>query len=83
MSILPQNLSCKYFKLNIFNYFVEQDPWLLWLFVVFVFVFSIFYFSLWLSYVFADGELKFNYFVVKVKSCFQDKVYFYKLSREV
>lgn len=42
-----------------------------------------FYFSLWLSYVFADGELKFNYFVVKVKSCFQDEVYFYKLSKEV
>lgn len=41
-----------------------------------------FYFSLWLSYVFADGELKFNYFVVKVKSCFQDKVYCNKLSKE-
>lgn len=42
-------------------------------FVVFVFVFSMFFiFSLLLSYVFADGELKFNYLVVKEKSCFQD-----------
>lgn len=39
-------------------------------FVVFVFVFSyLFFFSLLLSYVFADGELKFNYFIVEVKSC--------------
>lgn len=45
-------------------------------FVVFVFVFSMFfvlfvcfYFTLWLSYVFADGELKFNYLIVEVKSC--------------
>lgn len=38
-------------------------------FVVFVFVFSYFFFPLLLSYVFADGELKFNYFIVEVKSC--------------
>ena len=39
-------------------------------FVVFVFVFSMFFFFfLLLSYVFADGELKFNYFAVEVKSC--------------
>lgn len=45
-------------------------------FVVFVFVFSMFFFfSLLLSYVFADGELKFNYLVVEVKSCFQDSIY--------
>lgn len=44
----------------------------------FVFVFSMFFFSsfsLLLSYVFADGELKFNYFIVEVKSCFQDGIY--------
>lgn len=34
-----------------------------------------FFFSLLLSYVFADGELKFNYFIVEVKSCFQDRFY--------
>lgn len=44
-------------------------------FCCFVFVFSVFFLLfLWLSYVFADGELKFNYFVVKVKSCFQDEI---------
>ena len=47
-------------------------------FVVFVFVFSMFFvcflFTLLLSYVFADGELKFNYFIVEVKSCFQDGI---------
>lgn len=50
-------------------------------FVVFVFVFSVFFFlfcfffTLLLSYVFADGELKFNYFIVEVKSCFQDSIF--------
>lgn len=39
-------------------------------FLLFLFLSSlIFFFSLLLSYVFADGELKFNYFIVEVKSC--------------
>lgn len=31
-----------------------------------------FFFFLLLSYVFADGELNFNYFAVEVKSCFMN-----------
>lgn len=46
----------------------------LFLFCLFFFLFFPFLFLL-LSYVFADGELKFNYFVVEVKSCFQDSIY--------
>lgn len=44
-------------------------------FLLFLFLSFLCFFSLLLSYVFADGELKFNYFVVKVKSCFQDSSY--------
>lgn len=44
--------------------------------IFFVFVFSMFFFfPLLLSYVFADGELKFNYYIVKVKSCFKLRRY--------
>lgn len=34
------------------------------------------FFVLLLSYVFADGELNFNYFAVEVKSCFMSKNHF-------
>lgn len=39
----------------------------------FVFVFSMFFFVLLLSYVFADGELNFNYFALEAKSCFMNR----------
>lgn len=38
-------------------------------FLLFLFLSSLIFFPLLLSYVFADGELKFNYFIVEVKSC--------------
>lgn len=44
-------------------------------FLLFLFLsFLCSFLSLLLSYVFADGELKFNYFIVEVKSCFQEAV---------
>lgn len=63
------------FKISIFLIiFVQQHPWLLWLFYCFCFcLFYVLFFSLLLSYVFADGELNFNYFAVEVKSCFKMK----------
>lgn len=61
---------------SIFLFFLSSIHDCFDFFVVFVFVFSMFFFfSLLLSYVFADGELKFNYFIVEVKSCFQDSIY--------
>lgn len=35
-------------------------------------LFYVLFFVLLLSYVFADGELNFNYFAVEVKSCFMN-----------
>lgn len=70
-NICPVNIETGTFLIILFSRIHDCFDILLFLFLSFLF-----YFSLWLSYVFADGELKFNYFVVKVKSCFQDKKYF-------
>lgn len=66
---LPNICSSKNFKVVYFC-FCPASIIALTFFVCLLF----FFFSLLLSYVFADGELKFNYFIVEVKSCFQDGI---------